>query len=413
MQRLIAILIVSLLLLAAMLVLFSHLQQTALADAGPPLEESNEVGSWLSPYPFIKTRVRMVDEQVFLKVEPTKGSNQLLSQVLVNADFHLKNTSSVTESMQVIFPLSDLHCPWIVGPGSWTIREHEIDPQDFTVQVNNAAVPTVEITTTSVISSGIPGIGNLECLTIWKGFDVVFPPNEDVNILVRYSMNPGSESAYPWDSFTYILKTGAGWYGQIGSVDVRLQLPYPANREYVPYLTAGYRINGNLISWRWKDLEPQENIRVVAMSPYSWQELHNNYQKTIENPQDAEAWFNLARILDSLSGRYDYNESCSLPTGGYAFKTIKQWSYAQQAVLAYRNAIDLEPDWADPQENLALLLASISLSGNNGKIQLFYPSTRQAVQEFERALVIKPDSYTQQALIDFQRCASEGCQCGY
>jgi tetratricopeptide (TPR) repeat protein len=168
-----------------------------------------------------------------------------------------------------------------------------------------------------------------------------------------------------------------------------------------------------LISWRWKDLEPQENIRVVAMSPYSWQELHNNYQKTIENPQDAEAWFNLARILDSLSGRYDYNESCSLPTGGYPFKTIKQWSYAQQAVLAYRNAIDLEPDWADPQENLALLLASISLSGNNGKIQLFYPSTRQAVQEFERALVIKPDSYTQQALIDFQRCASEGCQCGY
>jgi hypothetical protein len=104
-------------------------------DTAPALEETNVIGSVLSPYKFIRTRVRMLDEQVHLKLEPVEGADALQSRLFITADFHMYNTSSLTETMQAVFPITDLRCPWIAGPGSWTIREHEVDEHSFSVSL--------------------------------------------------------------------------------------------------------------------------------------------------------------------------------------------------------------------------------------------------------------------------------------
>ena len=91
--------------------------QAALADTAPALEESTVIGSIVSPYKFKPTRVRMVDEQVRLKIFPVTRSQVTYQQVEVGADFNLFNTSTMTESMQAVFPMTDLKCPWVAGPG--------------------------------------------------------------------------------------------------------------------------------------------------------------------------------------------------------------------------------------------------------------------------------------------------------
>jgi len=374
-------------------------------DTAPALEETNTIGSVLSPYKFIHTRVRMQDEQVHLNLEPLVGSDPLQSRLFITADFHMYNTSSVTETMQAVFPITDLRCPWIAGPGSWTIREHEVDEESFSVSLVGRTAPTQEITTTTVITSGIPGLW-LDCTTKWRSFEVTFPPRQDLSISVAYSMSPGTELAYPWDSFTYILKTGKGWYGSIGQVDISMQLPYPVEQDLILHAPAGYRIKEDTLHWRWYDLEPDQDFKVVALSPQAYQSLAAARERLSSNPQDPQSWAGIAEIYEQLSRRYDYFSGCtsSMSREYYTFPEIQNWYYAHSAVEAYRRALRLNPDSADYRSDLAILLASMSLSANHAQIWAGYPSVQLALRAFDQALALAPGEDASHAQESFRYC---------
>lgn len=392
----------------------------ARADAAPALEETNVIGSILSPYKFIQTRVQMVDELVRLKVEPVPAQELLLSRLIVEADFHMRNTGVIAETMRAVFPITDLRCPWVAGPGDWTIREHEVDEDSFTVSLDGQSAPTQEITTTTVVSSVAPGL-LLDCTTKWKSFEVTFLPKQDLRIKVGYVLSPGSELAYSWDSFTYILKTGKAWYGSIGRVDISMQLPYSIERDNVLQASPGYQIHENNLTWRWVNLEPESNFNVVVLSPQTHRDLEAVRARLEAHPEDPGAWASLGQIDEQLSRRHDYPAICAsaVTREDYVFSTIKNWAYARQAEQAYREAIRLSPDSAEYQTNLAVLLASMSLSGNGGQIWAGFPSVQKTLQSFNRALALGNTGVASYASQSFRNCilgpddAYPKCACGY
>ena len=398
----------------------------ARANTGPALEESTVIGSIVSPYKFKPTRVRMVDEQVRLKVKPVTFDRKIYHQVEVSVDFHLFNTSAVTETMQAVFPLTDLQCPWVVGPGSWTFRENVIDEPTFKVSVDGRLASTRPIETTTKITQEFEGGGGieLECLTQWKQFDITFPPRRDVNIQVNYRMQPPFELGagyvgYPWDSFTYILKTGAPWYGSIGQVDVSMELPYAVRREHILKMPAGYRIQQNTIRWRWQNVEPDQNFQVVLMSSQTQKDLSQNLRRASARPENAGAWASLASLYESLAWRHDYQASCGSTIEFASFSQIQNWEYARLAVQAYQRLLELRPDDGEARTNYANLLAGMSLSANKGVLMADYASVKRAVREFEGALALERAERPQQLLDSFKHCFLESkadppvCQCGF
>lgn len=403
---------------------FGGAPQAARANTGPALEESTEIGSIVSPYNFKPTRVRMVDEQVRLKILPVIRSQITYQQVEVGADFNLFNTSTVTESMQAVFPLTDLKCPWIAGPGGWTFRETTTDETTFKVSIDGKEAATTQITTTTVIHQEFEGVGgiDLECKTQWKQFDITFPPHQNVKIQVSYRMQPTFEmgegyTGYPWDSFTYILKTGAPWYGSIGLVDISMELPEPVQKEQILKMPAGYSVEQNTLRWRWRNLEPDQNFQVVVMSSQTRQELAQALKRVRSRPEDAQAWASLARVYETLAWRYDYQASCASSIEYPAFPEIYNWEYAQKARQAYQRLLELRPKDGEARANYANLLAEMSLSGNHGVLMANYPSVKRVFEEFEYALTLAPAEQTQQLLAGFQQCIVKSmneppaCQC--
>lgn len=415
--------------LLAILFLLSGGHPAAQADAGPALEESTVIGSIVSPYKFKRTWVRMVDEQVRLKVRPVMTGPVLYQQVEVLAGFHLYNTSSEPESMQAVFPLTRLKCPWVAGPGSWTFREDVIDEASFQVLVDGQPVPIQPLTTTTIITQMPEGVSSgvqLECQTAWKQFSVTFPARRDVRIQVSYTMRPPSPfelgegvAGYPWDSFTYILKTGAPWYGTIGQVDLSIDLPQPALREQFLKLPAGYRIDKNTIRWRWEDLEPMQDFEVVMMSLQTQKELAEVLQALKTKPEDATALARLAELYEALARRYDYPASCGSTIEYASFAQIHNWTYADLALTAYQRLLKLRPGDGEAQTQYANLLAEMSLSGNNGKLMAGYPSVALVLREFDRGLALGATGQVQPLLDSFRHCIVKSwtglpaCQCGF
>jgi hypothetical protein len=400
--------------------------QEARADAGPALEESTVIGSIVSPYKFKPTRVRMVDEQVRLKITPLIRDQVAYQQVEVGADFNLFNTSTITESMQAVFPMTDLKCPWIAGPGAWTFRELALDETTFKVSIDGKEATTTPITTTTVIHQDFGGgFGmDLECHTQWKQFEITFPPHKNVKIKVSYRMQPTFElgegiSGYPWDSFTYILKTGAPWYGSIGQVDISMEMPGPVQRIQILKMPAGYRIQQNTLRWRWRNIEPDQNFQVVVMSSQTQKELAQALMRVSSKPEDAQAWGSLARLYESLAWRYDYQASCGSTIEYPLFPQIYNWEYARLALQAYQRQLQLRPQDGEAHADYANLLAEMSLSGNRGVLMVGYPSVKRVLGEFERALALEPTERTHQLSASFQQCIQKSmsehpnCQCGY
>lgn len=424
-SRLIGITLLSLLLVPS---LSAH---PALADAGPELEASTEIGSSISPYRFKSTRVQMVDEQVRLKQEMIVNESNTLSQISVQADFHMRNTSGKAESMQAVFPLTDLRCSVVVGPAmGGGIRELEVDETSFALSVDGQTPSSGSLTTTTLIPlEQVDYFGKLSrslapealtesrvspneaesivqdangnefypCKTQWKTFRVRFPPHEDVRIRVSYVMKPKlGYTLYPWDTFTYILITGRPWYGPIGQVDVSLQLPYPVTPDLWTRLPPGSKIDGDTIRWRWKNIEPSTNLRFAVLSPQGWKELQARREQVLAHPDDASGWAQLGDYYSALARPPDYPAGYYDPLGtsGYFFPQVVDWRYARLAVDAYQHAIRLQPQEDQWHTALGQLYASMSLSANNGLIRFDYPSAQRAVRELEQGISAETDAQT-------------------
>jgi hypothetical protein len=279
---------------AILLILISIIpQEVVRADAAPP---EAPPGTTLLPGESI-TQVRMVAETVTLTVSKNP-SNPQKATARTEAVFTMRNLGTTEEKMAVRFPLSFFN-----GNSDGYGNFPEINA--ITVKVDGKTVPTkreIQPFTNSEQSY------NERDEIPWAVFDVTFPPNQDVIIEVVYNVN--GFGYYPYEAFKYILETGAGWNGTIGSAEVIVRLPYEVSEQNLDLtgqtghgeLTSDGVIRGNEIRWQFKDFEPtwQDNIQIIIVTPSLWEKVLKEKDAVIQDPNDGEAWGRLAKAYKEV-----------------------------------------------------------------------------------------------------------------
>ncbi len=271
----------------------------ARADAAPPLPPS---GVNLVPGSEI-TEVRMVAETVTLTIiKDTVDANKAIAKT--DAVFIMRNLGVTEEKMQVRFPLSFFNGS-SDGYGNFPeIPSIDVKVDGKTVQTKRENQPLYNGDFPYAEREEIP----------WAVFDVSFPPSEDVIIEVTYTVK--GFGSFPYQGFKYVLETGAGWNGTIGSADVIIRLPYEVNKSNIwvegvsgySEPTQGGVLSGNEIRWHFDELEPtrENNIEVIVVTPSLWESVLREIAAVENNPNDGEAWGRLAKA---------YKEVARMPKG--------------------------------------------------------------------------------------------------
>ncbi len=269
------------------------------ADAAPPLPPS---GVNVVPGSEI-TQVRMVAETVTLTVsKDTTNAQKAIAKT--EAVFIMRNLGLAEEKMQVRFPLSFFNGS-SDGYGNFPeIPSIDVKVDGETVQTKRENQPLYNGDFAYSERDEIP----------WAVFDVSFPPSEDVIIEVTYTVK--GFGSFPYQGFKYVLETGAGWNGTIGSADVIIRLPYEVNKSNIwvegvsgySEPTQGGVLSGNEIRWHFDELEPtrENNIEVIVVTPSLWESVLRETAAVEKNPNDGEAWGRLAKA---------YKEVARMPKG--------------------------------------------------------------------------------------------------
>lgn len=305
--------------------MFPH--SSAHADAAPP---EAPPGTTLLPGESI-TQVRMVAETVTLTISK-HPSNPQKAIAKTEAVFTMRNLGTAEEKMAVRFPLSFFN-----GNSDGYGGFPEIP--SITVKVDGKSVPTrreVQPFTSSEYS--YPERQELP----WAVFDVTFPPNQDVVIEVVYNVN--GYGYYPYEAFKYILETGAGWNGTIGSAEIIVRLPYEVSEQNLDLngqaghgeSTSGGVQSGNEIRWSFTDLEPTylDNIQIVVVAPSLWEKVLTEKSNVEKNPKDGEAWGRLGKV---------YKEVTMMPKG-YLREDRAGVELYELSKAAYEKCLSLLPN---------------------------------------------------------------------
>jgi len=262
-------------LILMILVLSLAYPSRARADIAPPYYPPGA-----NPSPGSETtQVSMLAETVLIDVLAKAPSNSL-GQAKVTADFTMRNLGDEAETLAVRFPIS-------ANDGRSKVNEIK----NLQVEVNGKPVRTRRI-------GGADPYFSSEDDIPWAEFDVKFPPGKDINIRVSYLLD--ATGYPPFAAFYYILETGAGWKGPIGSADLTVRLPYEATPQNVlltehtgwSQTTPGAVLDGREVRWRYDKLEPsrENNLEISLVQPSYWQKVLTEQANTERNPQDGEAW---------------------------------------------------------------------------------------------------------------------------
>jgi tetratricopeptide (TPR) repeat protein len=291
---------IRLILLTALLLGFLAVpQQAAHADIAPP---KTPPGSNLLPGKE-STLVRMLAETVTLTIS-ADPADAAAASARTHAVFTMRNLGASEEAMQARFPLS-----FFDGSSDGRFEFPEIPSISVKVDGRSVAThrqmqPPIEGSSSYRERDEVP----------WAVFDVAFPPSQDVTVEVNYTAQ--SYGYFPQATFEYVLETGAGWNGTIGSADIIVQLPYDARAENVmvhdsalsDVSTAGSVLAQNEIRWHFEDLEPtqESNIEVILIAPGLWESILKETHAVTVNPAEGEAWGRLAKA---------YKQAARLPKG--------------------------------------------------------------------------------------------------
>jgi hypothetical protein len=340
----------------------------ARADVAPPDQPPG-----VNPIPGKEnTQVSMLAETVTMSVLK-QSEDPKIGQAKVDAVFTMRNLGSAAEGMQVRFPLSFWN-GWDNGFGKFP------EITDLVVKVNGGKVDTERITTpndSGIVSNPVP----------WAAFNVSFPPGQDVKIEVIYTGGGATES--PYVSFRYILETGAGWKGVIGSVDFIVKLPYEANNLNVIFYegtgfmstTAGATVSGRQLSWHFDDLEPtaQNNFNVTLVLPLAWNKVLIEQDNLKANPKDGEAWGRLGKAYKEIIQQHHGLRDD--PGGLEAYRL---------GVEAYRKAVTLLPKDSLWHTGFADLLLQHAWNTQFSSSGMDYTELGLAVSELKTAVEIDP-----------------------
>jgi hypothetical protein len=369
----------------------------AFADIAPPKQPP---GSNISPE--AETQVQMVAENVLLWVHPSIANE---GGVLVSADYAMQNRGLEEERMSVRFPLQHHDA---IGEGGGKLPQLK----DFNVKVNQEIVPFT-IAEEPFWEGGLP--------VNWAKFEVAFPVEEEVIISVEYRAELyGYVDAAMID---YLLETGAGWYGPIGSVAITLRLPYAASPTNV--FTDWYNEDlgeatfvGNEVRWQCYSLEPTERSNFLGRMvwPYRWLEILEIERRVGESPADVELVVNLAeayREVGSIKGTYIesiYSLSENIILQGLALAPHEPEYHVQLAHLEWwKLAWISKEDINNPGVQLAIRELKLALDEdpNNQSALDLLNHMSEVIGDFElpdQVPLVKP---TVPTLTPFPTCTTE------
>ena len=299
----------------------------ARADIAPP-----EPPYGTNPIPGAETtHVRMVSETVLMEVDVEGLAH-------VTADFYMRNVGSETESMQVRFPFDttsrgDL-CKGLMPFRPISDLQAWVDDQQVAITLT---YETIEYPVPT------PNVWQVPC---WANFPVIFPPAQDVHITVTYMAEPYDfyyDNQYYYD---YILETGAGWQGTIGSAEIILRLPYLLDEyNYYGCTPDDCTVSENEVRWSFSAFEPDFNISAGVVPPPTWMRVLDGRADVAANPQDGEAWGRLGWAYKDVVMQMRGTR------GDTAGQEMYTWS-----VEAYQQAVTLLPGDADWHYGYAELL---------------------------------------------------------
>ena len=353
--------------LLAIILLAVTLSGAVYADVGPqPILPG---GSNLQPEG--ETSIQMSAEKVVMNVrDATEADNTIVDLnphiygfdyhpvwysaiAEVDADFTMKNPSTENVSMIVWFPLASA-----MENVSWNLRIDETVPriEQFQVKVNGEAIE-YEV-------SELPNPKGADKPKLpWASFPVDFPAGEGTLIHISYSLPLQPTAKGNEVVLYYIFQTGAGWAGTIGQAEMIVNLPYPASDATVSgklspslaagsvqrgwtELPAGAVMTGNQIRWTWKNFEPgpEDDLAILLLKPDKWSQIESAQAAVKAQPENGDAWLDLAFIYHSLSAYRMTN----LPL-------IFSSSYISKGIEAYQKAAGLLPDDPAPHIGLGLL----------------------------------------------------------
>jgi hypothetical protein len=321
----------------------------------------------------------MASERVVIEVQPAPSPDFAIGKV--TADFNMRNTGSAPETMQVRFPLADPS-----GMGDRSGRFPEV--VGFAVSAGGTSLPTTVITTTNPQGDGDP--------VRWAAFDVTFPPDQDLAINVTYSITSTGYS--PSARFAYVLETGAGWNGPIGSADVIVRLPYPATTDNVfqaeDLTRPGAQLVENEVRWHWDNLEPKssDNVYLTTLVPQVWQRILDARTLIIDQAQYAPNYSALAEAYQAaITRRFPIDEGDP---------------FAKLADETMRQATTLDPNSAPLRATHARLIWD-QMAVMAGLTQ-DDPNLQRVLSELAVALAIEPQNAEAQALLAEIRTNVEG-----
>ncbi len=360
--------------------------QRVWADAAPP------PGAAASDIvPSQGTKVQMISETVVLEVraEPLTRDDYTFTPTvaLVAADFLMRNLGSVTETMDVRFPMA------------WPTKEEGVP--DLVIQGIQVKVDGRQAMTRQVDFSGQP----------WTTWPVTFAPSRDVRMHVTYRTvatewyNAFHNSMSLVDlgdvnslaDLYYILETGAGWRGPIGQGDIIFRFPYSASLEMIESsdffrpaytsTTPSFVTEGHDLRWHFANLEPssEDNVHLSVITPPVWQAILDARQKVQRRPQDTQAYLQLGEAYWlAVPVKNTWPEGMSVAD-----------HFGPLAEAAFKRAVELAPNDILAHVSYARFLTYHAWS------ETPEPYYSRALQEVNRVLAMDPHNADAKALAAF------------
>jgi hypothetical protein len=353
--------------------------------------------------PEAETPIQMASELVTMNVRPaTQADNSSIQlnpeayglQIQpvwypvvaeVQAVFTMTNPTSNDVSLTAWFPLASA-----LETVNWELNPDEIVPRIANFHVAVGGNP-IDYSVTELPNPK----GADKPLLPWASFPVTFPPGKETNIQVSYLLPlqtsvKGSELA-----LYYIFQTGAGWAGPIGQAELIVNLPYPASPETMarmrpgslslPYamsfpdalIPTGGVMEGNQARFAWTNFEPgpQDDFSMWLIDPIMWQALDTARAAVQANPQDGQAWLDLADIYRSLALK------------AYNYPGIFSESYLPLGLEAYPKAAELLPEHPAPHAGMAMLSLAPYMTDANAPSEVmgFVQEQLRIARELETA----------------------------
>jgi hypothetical protein len=338
------------------------------ADVAPPQQPPGfnpEPGSEI-------TQVRMLAESVaidVLAVEPARAH--------ASAVFTMHNLGSETENLAVRFPIA-------ANDGRFNL----IEIKNLKIKVDGQAV------TYERIQGPEPNFGFEDESAPWAVFDVNFPPGEDVEISVTYDLDGTGYEEETRTSFYYILSTGAGWNGTIGSGEIILRLPYDASPQNV--ILDEYQdmpqFSGREVRWFFTELEPtpSDNLSFEIVKPAVWEQVIRSLEDIARNPQDGEAYGYLGKAYKQAYFAAPKRFPRTDPGAAGLFELSRE---------AYKKAVTLKPDDGLWHAGYAELLLD-NRFWQDFQDQSYTDDLHLGLQELDLAWQLAPDEEKVLELVD-------------